>query len=192
MTLDLPALIEKARDPNLKVRVMALKQLRSLQQQGVVLPPSAVTLLDQWDREQAQNYEKFLKTPAQGVDDVTHFDCAQKPEPRSQKESELQSGIVSYLQGLGWYVMQTFVGSKRGGSVWMHKGLPDLICIKDGQVLFLEVKRPSRDSQQTPEQKETQREIQQHGGICEVVRSIMDVHNLIAIRVNRLEEGGEE
>lgn len=154
MTLDVADIITRARGGN----KTALRQLQSLQAQKVELPASAVSLLNQ--------------RPSKPIAEL-------EPERRTGKESELQSAIVAYLQGLGWYVMVTFTGSKRGGSVWMHKGMPDLICIRSGRVLFLEVKRPERDSQATPEQLETHEAIRQQGGTCEIVRSIMDVHELL-------------
>lgn len=153
MTLDVADIISRARGGN----KTALRQLQSLQAQKVELPASAVSLLN--------------PSPSKSV--------PVEPERRTGKESELQSAIVAYLQGLGWYVLVTFTGSKRGGSVWMHKGMPDLICLRSGRVLFLEVKRPERDSQATPEQLETHEAIRQQGGTCEIVRSIMDVHELL-------------
>lgn len=160
MTLDVADIISRARGGN----KTALRQLQSLQAQKVELPASAVSLLN-------QRSSKATRA----------FDDTQMPEPerRTGKESELQSAIVAYLQGLGWYVLVTFTGSKRGGSVWMHKGMPDLICIKDSRVLFLEVKRPEKDSRATPEQLETHEAIRACGGTCEIVRSIMDVHELL-------------
>lgn len=154
MTLDVGDIITRARGGN----KTALRQLQSLQAQKVELPASAVSLLNQRPNKATPELE---------------------PERRTGKESELQAAIVAYLQGLGWYVMVTFTGSKRGGSVWMHKGLTDLICIKDSRVLFLEVKRPEKDSRATPEQLETHEAIRQQGGTCEIVRSIMDVHELL-------------
>lgn len=152
MSLHLPDIIARARDGS----QVARRQLQSLQAQGVDLPASAVSLLN----------PSPSKAPVE-------------PERRTGKESELQSAIVAYLQGLGWYVLVTFTGSKRGGSVWMHKGMPDLICLRSGRVLFLEVKRPEKDSRATPEQLETHEAIRQQGGTCEIVRSIMDVHELL-------------
>lgn len=164
MTFDVADIITRAREGS----KTALRQLQALRLQGVEIPPSALTLVRQ------------RPTASHGAsqDDLVEVDTVAEKRP-SGKESELQSAIVAYLQGLGFYTMQTFLGSKRGGSVWMHKGLPDLICIRSGRVLFLEVKRPEKDSKATPEQLETHEAIRQQGGTCEIVRSIMDVHELL-------------
>jgi hypothetical protein len=53
------------------------------------------------------------------------------------------------------------------------KGVPDIIVIKDGRFIGLEVKR--QGGYQSPEQKEFERLCNEHAGEYHVVRSIDDV-----------------
>lgn len=49
-------------------------------------------------------------------------------------ESKIQSSIRNYLKKEGWLVVKLISTSKNG--------IPDLMCIKDGRVVFFEVKQP--------------------------------------------------
>ncbi|WP_161883938.1 VRR-NUC domain-containing protein [Deinococcus alpinitundrae] len=57
-------------------------------------------------------------------------------------ESTIQAQIVQALKLTGWTVMEALKGSARGGVVYSTPGIPDLIAVKSGRVVFLEVKRP--------------------------------------------------
>lgn len=50
------------------------------------------------------------------------------------KEQELQTKIIKYLEKEGWLVIKTIMLSKAG--------YPDLFCFRNGETLFIEVKRP--------------------------------------------------
>ncbi len=50
-------------------------------------------------------------------------------------ESEIQAGIIKRLEKQGYYVVKLMLTNK--------SGIPDLLCLKDGKSLFVEVKRPS-------------------------------------------------
>lgn len=51
-------------------------------------------------------------------------------------ENEIQSAIRGYLRLRGWFVIRNQQG------LGSHKGLSDLTAIKDGRVLWIEVKKP--------------------------------------------------
>lgn len=48
-------------------------------------------------------------------------------------ESEVQSRIIKRYEADGWYVVKLMLTNKGG--------IPDLMCLKDGKALFIEVKR---------------------------------------------------
>lgn len=60
------------------------------------------------------------------------------------KESAIQAHIIQYMTMRGHYVMRLnsgLVKSERGGMMRLAPaGTPDLLCIKDGKCLFIEVK----------------------------------------------------
>lgn len=51
-------------------------------------------------------------------------------------ESVVQSRIVKRYEAQGWFVVKLVLTSK--------PGIPDLLCLKDGKAVFIEVKRPGK------------------------------------------------
>lgn len=49
-------------------------------------------------------------------------------------ESKVQSRIIKRYEAQGWFVVKLMLTSK--------PGIPDLLCLKDGKAVFIEVKRP--------------------------------------------------
>lgn len=49
-------------------------------------------------------------------------------------ESRIQADIIKRLESEGFYIIKLVLTNK--------SGLPDLLCLKEGKVLFIEVKRP--------------------------------------------------
>lgn len=49
-------------------------------------------------------------------------------------ESKVQSRIIKRYEAQGWFVVKLVLTSK--------PGIPDLLCLKDGKAVFIEVKRP--------------------------------------------------
>lgn len=49
-------------------------------------------------------------------------------------ESTVQANIIKRYEAEGFYVIKLILTNK--------SGIPDLLCLKDGKVVFIEVKRP--------------------------------------------------
>lgn len=49
-------------------------------------------------------------------------------------EQQIQSKIIKNLEKEGWYVVKLITTTKAG--------IPDLLCLKQGRAVFIEVKRP--------------------------------------------------
>lgn len=49
-------------------------------------------------------------------------------------EQQIQSKIIKSLERDGWYVVKLITTTKAG--------IPDLLCLKNGRAVFIEVKRP--------------------------------------------------
>lgn len=102
------------------------------------------------------------------------------PKKRSRKakdngppllEKDIQAAIKQYLQLRGWYVV------KIHQSLGSHKGIADLYAIKGGLSVWIEVKTPAgilSDHQRT-----FRDEIESHGGVYYVARSVDDVVNTL-------------
>ena len=88
----------------------------------------------------------------------------------NEKESDIQRAIKEYLQYRGWMVY------KNHQSLGSHRGLFDLTAVKDGRVVWIEVKKPK--GKLSEHQVKFMAEITVHGGECMEARSIDDVKNL--------------
>ena len=91
---------------------------------------------------------------------------AQKPIPT---ENEIKRLVKDYLKIKGWFHFYNLQG------MGAYKGVPDIIAIKNGRVLFIECKRPARGSKQSPAQIEFQRNIEYQGGEYVLVRCLEDL-----------------
>lgn len=100
------------------------------------------------------------------------------------KETDIQKAICDYLayrKHLFWRNNNTPVYDAarqrfRAMPKYTMKGLPDIIVIKDGFFIGLEVKQPK--GRQSPDQKEFQRLCKEAGGEYHLVKSIDDVRVL--------------
>lgn len=82
-------------------------------------------------------------------------------------ETALKNSVKHYLRLKGWLVVPILQG------LGAHRGISDLICLKAGQTIFLELKRPK--GQQSEPQKAFQADIEAHGGNYLICRSIDDL-----------------
>ena len=84
------------------------------------------------------------------------------------KESDVQKGIKEYLTRFGWFCFKVHQQGFR-----VHKGISDLIAIKNGKVVFIEVKTDTGEL--SDDQARFMVDIQSKGGNYIVARSIEDV-----------------
>lgn len=88
----------------------------------------------------------------------------------TQPETAIKKQVRQYLTTLGWYVFPILQG------MGAHKGISDLIAVKDGRVVFLEAK--TAKGKQSDNQVKFQAEVESHGGEYRVVRCVEDVMDL--------------
>jgi Holliday junction resolvase len=88
----------------------------------------------------------------------------------ANKERNILQMIRDYLRLRGWFVVRMQQG------LGCHKGLSDLIAVKQGCVLFVEVKAPK--GKQSSYQVDFQREIEEHGGVYVLAKSIEDLEGI--------------
>lgn len=107
-------------------------------------------------------------------------------------ETQIQSSIIDYLQVL-----------ENQGKLFLHrvnnmgvydpkrkayrvfpkgakKGFPDIICLKDGLLIGLEVK--TGEGKQSNNQKEVEKKLKKHGADYYVVRSLDEVIEIVGGR----------
>ena len=85
-------------------------------------------------------------------------------------ESDVRKVCKDYLQFKGWFVFYLLQG------LGCYPGLTDMVAIKDGRVLFIELKRPGR-SKQSKLQKIFQDDIERAGGeyiLAECLEDLID------------------
>jgi hypothetical protein len=80
------------------------------------------------------------------------------------REATIVASIVRVAKEHGWWVM------KIHGGPYQLAGVPDLLCLKEGRAVFLEVKQPG--NKPTAIQCHRMNEIETEGGaVCHVVTS---------------------
>ncbi|TQF26286.1 hypothetical protein UNPF46_34600 [Bradyrhizobium sp. UNPF46] len=103
------------------------------------------------------------------------------------KETEIQSAICEYLTLSGVFFVRlnnipALYRDRKGGLQFRKMGkyaclgLSDILVVKDGQAIFLEVKR--EDGKQSPEQIDFEAYVKRAGAQYHVVRSIDEVVKL--------------
>lgn len=93
-------------------------------------------------------------------------------------ERTIVAGIVRMAERNGWYV------TKLHGGPMQKAGLPDLLMLKDGRAVFLEVKQPGLGKKSDPTLLQQRRmdEIRARGGCdCFVVRSVDDAEYVLGL-----------
>lgn len=83
-----------------------------------------------------------------------------KVDDMAELESKIQSRIIKRLEAEGYYVIKLILTNK--------PGIPDLLCLKNGKALFIEVKRPKEKPR--PLQEYRMNELRNLGFECEVRR----------------------
>jgi Holliday junction resolvase len=83
-------------------------------------------------------------------------------------EQAIQTDIKAYLEWKGWFTFKIHQQGK-----YCYKGISDLIAVKDGVTIYVEVKTPT--GKLRPEQLKFMEDIENHGARYIVARSIDDV-----------------
>ena len=82
-------------------------------------------------------------------------------------ENDIKRMVKDYLNIQGWFHFHIMQG------LGSYPGIPDIIAVKDGQVLFIEVKKPT--GKQSERQREFQQNIESHGGKYLIVKDVEDL-----------------
>lgn len=88
-----------------------------------------------------------------------------------ERESDIQAAIRDYLGWHGWFCWKVHQ------SLGSYKGVSDLIAVKAGRVLFIEVKTST--GRLGVHQQAFRDELTRHGGTYIVARSIEDVERAL-------------
>lgn len=88
----------------------------------------------------------------------------------TQPESFVLRQVRDYLKWNGWFVVRIQQG------MGAHKGVPDLLCIREGRVVFAEVKTPT--GRLSAHQVQFASDWTSHKGECVVLRSVEDAQKL--------------
>lgn len=86
-------------------------------------------------------------------------------------ENDIKRQVKDYLNIKGWFNFHILQG------LGAYKGIPDRIAIKDGRVLFIEIKKP--DGKQSLNQALFQNDIERMGGEYCLVRCLEDLIEII-------------
>ena len=87
-------------------------------------------------------------------------------------EKQIQTDIQEYLRYSGWFCFKIHQQGK-----FCYRGITDLIAIKDGLTIYVEVK--AEKAKLAADQMKFMDDVKDHGGVHIVARSIDDVRNVI-------------
>ena len=87
-------------------------------------------------------------------------------------ENDVKLQVKQCLSVMGWFSFPLTAGM---GS---YKGSPDRIAVKNGRVLFLEIKKPVGWKHSDP-QKQFQKDINDYGGEYYLIRELEDLIKII-------------
>ena len=96
-------------------------------------------------------------------------------------ENDIKKQVKDYLTFTGWFHFHLMAGSLS------YPGLPDRIAVKDGKVLFIEIKKPS-GGVQSAYQKEFQRQIEAHGGEYLLIHNLDELINCLRENAGQKED----
>ena len=86
-------------------------------------------------------------------------------------ETIIKNQCRDYLRWKGWFVFPVLQG------LGAHRGISDMIAVKDGQTLFVEIKTPK--GRQSEHQKRFEADIVEHGGSYLLIRSLDDLMEMV-------------
>jgi len=86
------------------------------------------------------------------------------------KEKDIRNQIQDYLRIKGWFVYYNLAG------LGSYPGLSDLVAIKNGKVVHIEVKTPT--GKLSEYQQKFRDDVEAHGGEYLVARKVEDVQGL--------------
>jgi len=86
--------------------------------------------------------------------------------PKKQPETAIRKAVRDYLKVKGWFVLTILQG------IGAHRGISDLIAVKNGVVAWIEIKTPT--GRLSDYQEKFKFEMEAHGGIYVVMRSLDD------------------
>lgn len=94
---------------------------------------------------------------------------------KTQTETLIRRNVTAALRLAGWAVFYIFQG------LGSYKGISDLIAVRNGEVVFVEVK--TETGRQSEYQKQFERIITDHGGKYYLARSTADIAELLNYNV---------
>jgi Holliday junction resolvase len=97
------------------------------------------------------------------------------------KEADIQRACKEWLQYHGWFVFKVHQ------SLGSYKGISDLIAIKNGRTIFVEIKTPK--GRLSKQQEAFCEAIERHGGQYIVARGVEDLEAQLMPRCQVVAEG---
>ena len=86
-------------------------------------------------------------------------------------ETDIRRQLVGYLRMRGWFVYHCLAG------LGSYPGLSDLVAVKDGRIVHIEVKKPGT-GRQSKNQEKFQADIEAAGGEYCIAKSIEDLQEM--------------
>jgi hypothetical protein len=88
---------------------------------------------------------------------------------KTEKESDLQSEILEFARIRRWFAQKTEFKGRTGGM--------DIVCIRDGRTIWIEVKREGEEARL--KQEKVAREMRAHGAEVFLVDNMEDARRIL-------------
>ena len=101
-------------------------------------------------------------------------------------ETTVRNQVRDFMRLNGWFVFHVLQG------LGAYLGVSDLIAIKDGRLIFVELKAPEgvdkrgrkkKAGRQSENQVKFEFDVESHGGEYFVVRSVEDIAEIIGVKI---------
>lgn len=121
-----------------------------------------------------------IKNPAEShkkrnqATDARHtegLDSPRRDKKKELSESKIVGRVMDYSRSLGWWT------TKIHGNAFQTVGIPDVLCIRGGKVVWIECKKPGQ--QPTKIQAHRMRELVAAGCVCVVATCVGEVREVL-------------
>ena len=85
-------------------------------------------------------------------------------------ESAVQRAIVKHAKAQGWWTLKL--------NLFGMRGIPDLLCLRDGDYRWIEVKRPGAAAR--PLQKKIHTIMRRYGAVIAVIDNLEDAQEFLS------------
>lgn len=103
---------------------------------------------------------------------------------KAPREQDILNQCLAWLRLQGWFAWRNNTGARKIGKHFVRWGVPgsaDILALRNGVFLSLEIKRPGSRTHKVrkAQQEQWADEVRRHGGLALTVRSLDELRQLL-------------